>query len=36
MIPTKPLDSAIYNIKYQIGKYFVRVGLTPSPQIKSM
>ena len=34
MIPAKPLDSAISNIKYQLGKYYVRMGLTPSPQVR--
>ena len=29
MIPAKPLDRAIYNIKYRLGKYYVRMGLTP-------
>ena len=28
MIPAKPLDRAISNIKYQIGKYYVRFGST--------
>ena len=32
MIPAKPLDRAIYNIKYQLGKYYVRIGLTPPPK----
>ena len=36
MIPAKPLDRAISNIKYRLGKYYVRMGLTPSPQSKSM
>ena len=32
MIPAKPLDRAISNIKYQLGKYYVRMmGLTPPP-----
>ena len=31
MIPAKPLDRAISNIKYRLGKYYVRMGLTPSP-----
>ena len=37
MIPAKPLDRAISNIKYQVGKYYVRMGLSmerffqPSP-----
>ena len=30
MIPAKPLDRAISNIKYRLGKYYVRKGLTPS------
>ena len=29
MIPAKPLDWAIYDIKYRLGKYYVRIGLTP-------
>ena len=33
MIPTKPLDRAISNIKYQLGKYYVRMRLTP-PQVR--
>ena len=36
MIPAKLLDRAISNIKYLLGKYYVRMGLTPSPQSKSM
>ena len=37
MIPAKPLDRAISNIKYRLGKYYVRMGLTPlPPQSKSM
>ena len=31
MIPAKPLDLAISNIKYRLGKYYVRMGLTLSP-----
>jgi len=31
MIPAKPLDRAISNIKYRLGKYYVRMGL-PRPQ----
>ena len=31
MIPAKPLDRAISNIKYRLGKYYLRMGLTPSP-----
>ena len=31
MTPTKPLDRAISNIKYRLGKYYVRMCLTPSP-----
>ena len=31
MIPAKPLDRDISNIKYRLGKYYVRVGLIPSP-----
>ena len=29
MILTKPFDCAISNIKYRLGKYYVRMGLTP-------
>ena len=29
MIPAKPLDHAISNIKYGLGKYYIRMGLTP-------
>ena len=29
MIPAKPLDCAISKIKYRLGKYYVRMGLTP-------
>ena len=31
MIPAKPLGRAISNIKYQLGKYYLRMGLTPLP-----
>ena len=31
MIPAKPLDRAISNIKYRLGKYYVRMGLTHMP-----
>ena len=31
MIPAKPFDRAISKIKYQLGKYYVRMGLTPPP-----
>ena len=30
MIPAKPLNRVISNIKYRLGKYYVRMGLTPS------
>ena len=30
MIPVKPLDRAISNIKNLLRKYYVRMGLTPS------
>ena len=30
MIPAKPLDPKVTNIKYRLGKYYVRMGLTPS------
>ena len=29
MILAKPLDPAISNIKYRLGKCYVRMGLTP-------
>jgi hypothetical protein len=35
MIPAKPLDHAISNTKYRLGKYYVKIGL-PRPQSKSM
>ena len=28
MIPAKPLDRAISNIKYRLEKYYVKMGLT--------
>ena len=31
MIPAKPLDRAISNIKYRLGKYYATMGFTPSP-----
>ena len=31
MIPAKPLDRTISNIKYRLVKYYVRMGLTPHP-----
>ena len=31
MVPAKPLDRAISNIKYRLGKYYVRMDLTPHP-----
>ena len=31
MIPAKSLDRTIYNIKYRLEKYYVRMGLTHSP-----
>ena len=35
MIPAKPLDGAISNIKYRLGKYYVRMGLTPfTPKVR--
>jgi hypothetical protein len=34
MIPAKPLERAISNIKYRLGKYYVRMGLTPSPEVR--
>jgi hypothetical protein len=34
MIPAKPLDRAISNIKYRLGKYYVRMGLTPHPKVR--
>ena len=32
MIPAKPLDRTISNIKYALEKYYVRMGLTPLPK----
>jgi hypothetical protein len=35
MIPAKPRDRAISNIKYLLGKYYVRMGLTPTlPKVR--
>ena len=34
MILAKPLDRAISNIKYPLGKYYVRMGLTPLPKVR--
>ena len=34
MIPAKPLDRAISNITYRLGKYYVRMGLTPLPKVR--
>ena len=34
MIPSKPLDRAISNIKYRLGKYYVRMGLTHLPKVR--
>ena len=34
MIPAKPLDRAISNIKYRPGKYYVRIGWTPLPKVR--
>ena len=31
MIPAKTRDRAISNIKYRLGKYYVRMGFTPFP-----
>ena len=31
-IPDQPLDRAISSIKYRLGKYYLRMGLTPSPK----
>ena len=31
MIPAKPVDRAISNIKYRLGKYYARMALTPPP-----
>ena len=33
MILAKPLDRAISIIKYRLGKYYIRMGLTP-PQVR--
>ena len=35
MIPAKALDRAICNTKYRLGKYYLRMGLTPSlPKVR--
>ena len=34
MIPAKPLDLAISNIKYCLEKYYIRMGLTPPPKVR--
>ena len=34
MIPAKTFDRAISNIKYRLGKYYVTMGLTLSPQVR--
>ena len=34
LIPVKPLDRAIFNIKYPLGKEYVRMGLTPLPKVR--
>ena len=34
MIPSKPLDRAISNIKYRLVKYYVRMGLTPLSKVR--
>ena len=34
MIPAKPPDRAIFNIAYRLGKYYVRMGLTPPPNVR--
>ena len=34
MIPAKPLDRAISNIKYRLGKYYERMDLTPPPKVR--
>ena len=35
MIPAKPPDRAISNIKYRLGKYYVRMGLAlPLPKVR--
>ena len=31
MIPAKPPNQAISSKKYRLGKYYVRMGLTPFP-----
>ena len=36
MIPAKPLDRATSNIKYRLGKYYVRMDLPPPPQNKDI
>ena len=32
--PCKLLNRAISNIKYRLGKYYVRMGLTPPPKVR--
>ena len=34
MIPAKPIDRAISNIKYRLGKYYVRMGLNVLPKVR--
>jgi hypothetical protein len=34
MILAKPLDRPISNIKYRLGKYYVRMDLTPLPKVR--
>ena len=34
MIPAKPLDHAISNIIYRLGKYYVRIDLNPLPKVR--
>ena len=34
MIAAKPLDRAFLNIKYRLGKYYVRMGLTLPPKVR--
>ena len=34
MVPAKPLDRAISNIKYRLGKFYVRMDFTPPPKVR--
>ena len=34
MIPAKPLERGIYNVKYRLGEYYVRMSLTLLPKVR--